>query len=305
MRRVRVATISMPRRNSLDSGLATALGLVDQAGLYRPDIIALPEACINDRQSPQPVPGPITEAMAAKARQLGSYLIIPLIELTAAGQCYNTAVLLDATGEIAGCYRKMFPTDYEMEAGIIPGEEAPVFTTTFGKIGIATCFDLNFPELISGLAEGGAEIVFFVSAYEGGRQLLYAALQNSVYIVSAFRGGIGYFVDKSGMLLQKGHGGRQPVVVRELNLDRYILHIDYNWQKIADIGRKYGAAIHVDIYAPEGIFALESLSDQVSVPDLMKEFNLETFQEYLARSRQLRRAKLAGAHVTSGPVAKR
>ena len=97
----------------------------------------------------------------------------------------------------------------------------PVFTTPKCRFGIATCFDLNFPELITGLARGGAEIVFFVSAYEGGRQLLQAALQNNVYIVSAHRGGIGYVVDKSGTLLQKG-SRTQPVVVRNLNLDRQI-----------------------------------------------------------------------------------
>jgi len=301
MRQVRVVAISMQRKNSVELSLATALDLVDQAGLFRPDVMALPEACINDRNSPQTVPGTITEAFAVKARQYGCYIIIPLIEVTALGDRYNTAVLIDAQGEIVGRYRKMFPTDYEMEAGIIPGVDIPVFTTTFGKIGVATCFDLNFPELISGLAKGGAEIVFFVSAYEGGRQLMQAALQNSVYIVSAHRGGFGYIVDKSGMLLQKGHGSRQPVVVRDINLDRYILHIDYNWQKISAISRKYGSSIHVDIYAPEGIFALESLSNQVSIPDLMKEYNLEPYQEYLDRSRRLRLAKLGGAPVTSGP----
>src|SRR5690606_6188012 len=101
-------------------------------------------------------------------------------------------------------YRKMFPTDYEMEAGILPGDSTPAFETPFGRIGMAICFDLNFREVIEGLVDSGAEIVFFVSAYEGGRQLQRWALDYNVYVVLAHREGYGQIVDVSGNLLQKG-----------------------------------------------------------------------------------------------------
>ncbi|HHT28395.1 MAG TPA: carbon-nitrogen hydrolase family protein [Firmicutes bacterium] len=301
MRNVRVAAISMERQPTVEASLATAMIHMERAALFKPDIIVLPEACINPRDFPEPAPGNITNEFARKARDIGCYIIIPIEEITEDGTLYNTAVVLDPQGEICGKYRKMFPTDYEMAAGIMPGTEMPVFTTPKCRFGIATCFDLNFPELITGLARGGAEIVFFVSAYEGGRQLLQAALQNNVYIVSAHRGGIGYVVDKSGTLLQKG-SRTQPVVVRNLNLDRQILHIDYNWRRLKEISTKYGAAIHIDFYQAEGIMALESLTDAVTVDDLIKEYDLETNLQYLDRSRRLRQAMLQGEKVTARQI---
>jgi predicted amidohydrolase len=301
MRNVRVATISMERQSTIDASLATAMIHVDRAAMFQPDIIVLPEACINSRDTPEPAPGNITNQFSLKAQSIGCYIIIPIEEQTEDGILYNTAVVLDPQGEICGKYRKMFPTDYEMADGIMPGTEMPVFTAGFGRFGIATCFDLNFPELISGLAAGGAEIVFFVSAYEGGRQLLQAAMQNNIYIVSAHRGGIGYVVDKSGVLLQKG-SRTQPVVVRNLNLDRKILHIDYNWRRLREINAKYGAAIQVDFYQAEGVMALESLTDAITVDEIMQEFDLETNLEYLDRSRRLRSAMLRGEKVMARQI---
>jgi beta-ureidopropionase len=302
MRNVRVASISIQRKPTVEEGLSISLAHVNRLAPLHPNIIALPEACVNGRDTPEPVPGYITGKFAEKARDLGCYIIIPVIEQAAEG-LYNTAVLIDPKGEISGKYRKMFPTDYEMAAGVIPGEEMPVFTTEFGRIGIATCFDLNFPELIDGLAENGAEIVFFVSAYEGGRQLLQAAFQNSVYIVSAHRGGIGYVVDKSGMLLQKGSSRLYgSTVMRDLNLDRQILHIDYNWRSLKKIVLKYGPAVHIDIYQSEGVFAMEVLTDVTTVDELIKEYDLETFRGYLQRSRQLRLARLRGMKVEARTV---
>jgi predicted amidohydrolase len=292
MKNVRVATVSFGRGSDREATLQRALSLVERAGEGRPDIIALPEACVNDRTTAETVPGPLSDLFAAQAQKRGCYVILPLIRREDDGTLYNVAVLLDPAGKVAGEYKKMFPTDGEIRDGIIPGETTPVFDTPFGRIGMSICFDLNFPEVIQGLSAQGAELVFFLSAYEGGRQLQRWALDYGVYMVSSHRGGVGIFVDKTGHVLQKGDPNYHPIVLRDLNMDRYIFHLDNNWKKFQAMIAKYGSAIHIDVCRPEAFFALESRSPEVSVADLAREFELETFKEYMQRSRECRTAAL-------------
>lgn len=298
MRNVRVAAVSFGRSSNRETTLHRALNLVERAGEGRPDIMALPEACMNDRATAETVPGPLTDLFAAQARKYGCYVILPLIKKEDDGRLYNVAVLLDPAGEVAGEYKKMFPTDYEMRDGIVPGEATPVFDTPFGRIGMSICFDLNFSEVIQGLSAQDVELVFFLSAYEGGRQLQRWALDYGVYVISAHRGGVGTFVDKTGHVLQKGDPNYQPVVVRDLNMDRYIFHLDNNWKQFQAMVAKYGSAIHIDVCRPEALFALESRSRKVSVADLAREFELETFKEYMQRSREYRAQALKGRLTT-------
>jgi beta-ureidopropionase len=292
VRKARVATVSFGRGSDLQATLHRALALVERAGEGRPDIIALPEACLNDRKTAQRVPGPLSELFAEQARKYGCYVILPIIKEEDDGTLYNVALLLDPAGQVAGEYKKMFPTDYEMREGIKPGTTTPVFDTPFGRIGMAICFDLNFSEVIEGLAAQDVELVFFLSAYEGGRQLQRWALDYGVYVVSSHRGGVGIIVDKTGHVLQKGDGNYHPVVIRDLNMDRYIFHLDNNHRQFPAMIARYGPAIHIDVCRPEAFFALESRSPEVSVADLAREFELETFKEYMQRSRRLRKAAL-------------
>jgi predicted amidohydrolase len=68
--------------------------------------------------------------------------------------------------------------------GVIPGNELPVFETDFGPVGILICFDIGWHETWRALAEKGAKMVVWQSAYDGGFLLnAYAAL-NVYYVVS-------------------------------------------------------------------------------------------------------------------------
>ena len=288
VRKVRVATVSFRTKGEPGARLAEALKYVDEAGRFSPDIIVLPETAINDRFSPQPMDGPIVRAMSERALSFGCYLICPFLLRDEDGTLRNIAALIDPNGKVVGQYRKMFPTIREMKDGVVPGDSAPTFQTPFGRIGMAICFDLNFEQVIKELAAGGAEVVFFVSAYEGGRQLERWALDYSVFIVLAHKGGRGCFIDPSGYVLQRGDPYYQPVVVRDLNLNRKILHIDDNWRKMKDVFAKYGDALHADVYTPEGIFALESREPGLLVEDVMREFGLISFHEYLRQTESLR-----------------
>lgn len=300
MRNVRVASLSVSAAGALSERLERIGPWLERAGRAKPDFIVLPEYALSDLRSPEPIPGPLVSAMAECARRWRAHVLTPLVHRTEEGRLYNSVVWLDRAGQVRGVYRKMFPTDYEMRSGLYPGEATPVFETDVGKVGVAICFDLNFAEVAQGLAAGGAEIVFFVSAYEGGRQLARWALDWGFYVVSAHRGGNGHIIDKTGRPLQASSPAN-PLMVRTLNLDRYIFHLDYNRRSLDAIVERYGAGVEVDICTAEGIFALESRMETTTVPEIARAFGLETYQEYLARSRAARRQRLAGREVVAGP----
>ena len=76
-----------------------------------------------------------------------------------------------------------------------------------------------------------------------------------------------------------------------------MLHLDYNWKRFPDVIAKYGRSVHIDVYRPEAIAAVESLEEGLDVRDILKEFGLETYAEYMAllteaaRSFRARRAR--------------
>ncbi len=101
---------------------------------------------------------------------------------------YNTAFLLDRSGQLVGKYRKTHLHWPEMFQGVRPGGEYPVFDCDFGRIGIEICYDSWFPEVARVLALKGAEVIFCPNA--GYHPIVGAATccDNGIYFVSASSG---------------------------------------------------------------------------------------------------------------------
>jgi predicted amidohydrolase len=98
---------------------------------------------------------------------------------------YNVAVLLSPEGRLLGKYRKICLPRGEIEAGITPGHDYPVFQTSFGTVGLMVCYDGFFPEVARELSNRGAEVIAF--PVMGCNPLLAAAraCENHVYVVSS------------------------------------------------------------------------------------------------------------------------
>jgi predicted amidohydrolase len=80
--------------------------------------------------------------------------------------CYvNAAQLVTPAGSI-GVQEKRIMTPFEWDWGISPGRRLRVFDTTLGRIGIAICYDSEFPLLVRGMAEVGAELILVPSCTE-------------------------------------------------------------------------------------------------------------------------------------------
>jgi predicted amidohydrolase len=225
--------------------------------------------------------GRTTDFMAELARELGIHVIWPLIERRD-GLLRNSALLIDRRGDVAGVYHKMFPTIGEIDAGVVPGTEAPVFDTELGRIGIAICFDLNFRPLMQGLAENGAEVVFFCSMYRGGLQLRMWAHEFAYYLVSAIGTELGQVVDMSGEVLCEAT--YEALALTRINLDRRLLHMDFNWEKMDAMLAKYGTGVSFRHFTREAKYTVASEMEGITVDDLIAEFALEPMPDYFARA---------------------
>ncbi len=92
------------------------------------------------------------------AREKKSYIVAGIYEKEGVF-LYNTAILLDREGKLAGKYRKVMLPREEIERGLSPGDKMTVFDTDFGKLGIMVCYDVFFSEPSKLLAMQGAEVV--------------------------------------------------------------------------------------------------------------------------------------------------
>lgn len=102
--------------------------------------------------------GPTVRRFQALAKELGAYLIVPIIESAEDGSFRNTAVLIDDFGQVVGQYSKCHLTDAE-KPFLTPGSELKTFDTRYGKIGILICHDISFPEAARVLALRGAQVI--------------------------------------------------------------------------------------------------------------------------------------------------
>jgi len=278
---------------TVKDNLEKACRLIDRAALDRPDIICLPEtfACMGVPHSraqdlAEPVPGPITEAVMQRAKRHAANIICPLLEKSG-DAVYNSAAVIDRSGEIVGVYRKLHPVttsfDFtEFEQGVTPGKEVKVFDLDFGRIGVLICFDSQWPQEWATLAQMGAEVVFWVSAYDGGFHLRAYAWDHHYYVVSAVLSQHAAIVDMTGEVLAESEQP-QAVIGAQLNLEKKVLHLDFNGSQVSAIKKKYGRGVIVRPYPKEACMTVESARPDLSLEQLMAEFGLETIPEYVAR----------------------
>ena len=292
MRTVRVATTYWCcGEKTVAANLRQALDMADLAGRDRADIFCLPELFrfsgkphLKSRWSrrAESVPGPTTDALAAKAREYGMYVICPVLERRD-NRLYNSAALIDRKGQVTGVYHKYVPTIGELEEGVLPGTQVEALATDFGKIGIAICFDLNFPDIQEQWRRLKADIIFWPSMFEGGALLRRWARYSQSYVVSATHGENARILDKTGDTLGLARW-RQPFVAVNLNLDRGAYHWDTTHDKVSAIETKYGPNIQVEWLTPEGWILLTSQKRGLRLRRIEREFGLEPMVDYLARA---------------------
>jgi predicted amidohydrolase len=164
--------------------------LIAEAARQKADLVVLGEVVPSVglgrpvHEIAEPIPGPSTEYFGQLAKKHNLYIVVSLNERDG-HLVYNAAVLLGPDGRLVGKYRKVCLPRGEVEEGIAPGSDYPVFDTRFGKVGMMICYDGFFPEVARELTNRGAEVIAW--PVWGCNPLLARAraCENHVYIVSS------------------------------------------------------------------------------------------------------------------------
>jgi N-carbamoylputrescine amidase len=209
------------------------------------------------RTAEQVPDGPTIRLMQELAKKHAMVMIVPVYEEAMTGVYYNTAAVIDETGQYLGKYRKHHiphcqPGFWE-KFYFTPGDLGyPVFETKYGKIGVYICYDRHFPEGARELGLNGAEIVFNPSATVAGlSEYLWKleqpahAVANQYFIAAINRVGteapwnIGefygqsYFCDPRGQIVVEGSRDKDEVIIADLDLD-LIQTVRDTWQFYRD-----------------------------------------------------------------------
>ncbi|MCL1796334.1 MAG: carbon-nitrogen hydrolase family protein [Clostridia bacterium] len=284
IRPVRIASIAGPRENP-DAFFDQA----EKAAKQRPDLIVLPEMW--QPAGSETIEGDAITRLCAVARDNGCYIIHPTLLLDA-GKRYNTALLIDRGGAIAGRYDKRYPYWEEFSPDgnglpCAPGEGAGVFDCDFGRIAIRICFDANFPELWSEAAKHGAELVIWPSAYAAGTQLAAHALNHHFPIVTSTLTGNCMVFDINGERIVNVRSDSHFTQWVTLDLDRCIFHENYNEDKLAMLLAENPGRVGIEKRMPdEQWIIVRSASDGVSARDVCRDAGMEELRRYKERSKK-------------------
>ena len=208
------------------------------------------------------IPGPSTDALSKVAKKHNVVIIASLFEKRAAGVYHNTAVIIDASGKIAGKYRKMhIPDDplYYEKFYFTPGDLGfQTHDTAYGKIGTLVCWDQWFPEAARLTALGGAQFLFYPTAIgwlpDEEQEMNEAqhsawetiqrghAIANGIFVVVVNRvgregkltfWGQSFVADPFGRIVAKASADKEEVLVVECDLSR-IEETRQNWPFLRD-----------------------------------------------------------------------
>jgi predicted amidohydrolase len=265
------------------------LNILEKLVPYEPDIICLPEtfAFANpDRPFlPKDVaetpPGPVTTPFINFARTHRCWIICPTYTLDA-GKVFIAAVVIDRTGRIVGEYRKMHPWAGEMADGVVPGPlDPPVFETDFGRIGIQICFDVKYDESWRKLKDAGAEIIFWPSAYAGGREISARAWRHQVYVVTSTCKDTTKICDLSGEIIAHTSRFQPNYLCAPVNLEKKFI---LTWPAVKlfeKVQQKYLRRIRLTTFGEEEWTIIESLDPELKVADVLKELDVKPQDEAL------------------------
>ena len=266
----------------------------------RPDLILVPEAC--DRYSLQsPVEqmefygvrgNQVRDFFAEMAREHQCYIAYAAIREVEDGSWRNSIQLLGRDGALVGIYDKNHPTVLELEWGIVPGREAPIFECDFGSVGGAICFDLNFDDIRLKYVQSRPDLLLFPSMYHGGLMQGYWAYSTLSHLVTSIATSR-RFQPPSAVISPVGHvlattTNYFDFVTTTVNLDCFVVHLDFNRDRIKTMKDRHGPG--VSVFDPGNLAAvlISSEAADLTGEDLIEEFGFELLDDYLARSLSIR-----------------
>ena len=259
----------------------------------KPDLICFPEEALiacGDHNNPNWVENnrKALEMMRENARALHTNIVICLEEPSEKypGRSYNTTYVIDRSGTILGKYRKRHITFRAIAGRGLTGERLLVCDTDIGKIGIMTCFDIGWRDDWKQLADMGAELVVWNSAYDGGFLLNAYAAVHMYYVVSTTWG---WNAARARVIDPMGQDIAQSSIwdnlaMTTIDLGAEIFHFDHHGEKPAELRAAFGDRISLRVKPNDNIFLLSSNDPEWPLERIKKEFGLQSYRDYHAQS---------------------
>ncbi len=298
-REVWIASISQNglKADSVSAMTKLMLRRMEEVVPFEPDIICLPEVFpfVNLSGGRPPVGEAAEEPIGRYSRPFAQFAekhkchVVCPIYTVVDGHYYNSAVFIDREGQCLGQYQKMHPTTGEMENGIMPGPvKPPVFKTDIGVLGAQICFDVEWRDGWHALRQAGAELVFWPSAFGGGSMINTHAWENKYCVVSSTRKGTTKICDIDGRAVACT-GQYADWVCAPVNLEKAFLHSWPFCRHFGDIQAKYGRKVSIRTHHEEEWTIIESLSPEVRIADILKEYDLQTHEQLIQEAEEVQR----------------
>lgn len=239
-----VAVVQLAADSDAEANARRSAAAVRDAARGGADLVVLPEYAAgwapqitaDLAQSPD---GPFQTALRAAAAETQVWVVAGTVVPSPGrvDRCQNVALLIGPDGQVAGQYRKVHLFDAfgvresEVLDGGSPGAEN-VLTVDVGglRIGVATCYDLRFPETFRVLVDAGVEVLVVIAAWADGpgkaEQLEVLsrarALENTCYLLLASQPGEGRtgrsaLIGPLGTVLDQGGAGDDVILAATLD----------------------------------------------------------------------------------------
>ncbi|MFJ4704269.1 carbon-nitrogen family hydrolase [Streptomyces anulatus] len=209
------------------------------------DLVVLPElwpvgafAYTAFEAEAEPLEGPTHEVMAKAAAEAGTWLHAgSFVERAADGTLYNTSLVFSPQGERTAVYRKIHRFGFDQGEAVMmgAGEELVTVALPDTTLGLATCYDLRFPEQFRGLVDAGAEALVVVAGWPERRRSHWTlltqarAVENQSYVLAVGTAGTHGDIQQAGHSIVVDPWGE---VLAQAGADEEVLTVELDADKV-------------------------------------------------------------------------
>ncbi|MET8247867.1 carbon-nitrogen family hydrolase [Streptomyces sp. NPDC005202] len=250
--RASLIQIAIDEGESVESRRRRVAALVrEQAGA---DLVVLPElwttgafAFEEFERAAEPLEGPTYEAMAKVASDAGVWLHAGSIpERDPEGPLYNTSLVFTPSGELAAAYRKIHRFGFDKGEAVLMGAGRELVTVRLPgtTLGLATCYDLRFPELFRGLVDAGAETLVVPAGWPERRRAHWTllaqarAVEDQAFVLACGTAGTHAGVPQAGHSIVVDPWGE---VLAQAGPDEEVLTVEFDPGKVATTREQFPA----------------------------------------------------------------
>ncbi|MEU6069380.1 MULTISPECIES: carbon-nitrogen family hydrolase [Streptomyces] len=250
--RASLIQIAVDEGESVESRRRRVAALVrDQADS---DLVVLPELWTTGAfayeefgREAEPLEGPTYEVMAKAASEAGVWLHAGSIpERDPDGPLYNTSLVFSPSGDLVAAYRKIHRFGFDKGEAVLMGAGQDLVTVRLPgtTLGVATCYDLRFPELFRGLVDAGAETLVIPAGWPERRRAHWTllakarAVENQAYVLACGTSGTHARVPQAGHSIVVDPWGD---VLAEAGAEEQVLTVEFDPGRVATTREQFPA----------------------------------------------------------------